>query len=494
MSTLYIDKDSRAKQQYDEPKLRVFDSLENQFTRIQPKLLSTTVEIQNLDQLLQLCLPKTDNSFYLSLPSFDRSLDSYGAGRQDVEFLRNVVIRPEKTILINSIIPQDLDILFFGDIKLTKGNYLELKGFQLIDASIEKYGEYKIECNVDLSSRMAIGQNRMAIVNSVFSRDLVLDLMSIYPVPDYESVIEYIETFKEYLHFRDIHLTNQSKTPLDFEELPVARRVGVMKSQDFHKLNKKDKNFSYTLLDGHKFTNKYNVLLDEDSLTDDFKSDASDQLEFIDLVTACIEKTRSELQQDMVTKKNNQKVEEADKAIREKYGNLLSNEIDDLTQQIEALQSDTQNITQQQNTAIEHAVSDIDIEQIIDDVAEIRLEAEMSVQQKQLDQALNEELTKLSNNLKNEYGRQQTAEIDAMKKDFEAEKSDEINNRLASGGSVRYYIYYKISTEKNAVSMQNSIDNLKPNQFKYNISAEKAKIDRQRNAIRSLEQGCFTAR
>ena len=135
------------------------------------------------------------------MPSFDRRVKQNRRGR---DVIYNIVIRPEKDYLLTSIIPSRFDLIIIGDVTFGKVIDVTVKGIEVIDSNVAKFGEIKVLCNVAVALSDISFTNREGrtitvpdygtrdLQNAVLTHDFVDRLCndkSLYPVPNPEMTI-----------------------------------------------------------------------------------------------------------------------------------------------------------------------------------------------------------------------------------------------------------------------------------------------------------------
>ena len=123
------------------------EPLEDQFEKVRRKLvLHGKNDITDLSKFVSLCFPLIKSAYYVSLPSFERAIETFSQYGQTFECIYNMVIRPEKSGIVSSVLPKELDVVLVGDL-VFKNNIISfvVKGLDLIDENVEKFGELRIE-------------------------------------------------------------------------------------------------------------------------------------------------------------------------------------------------------------------------------------------------------------------------------------------------------------------------------------------------------------
>lgn len=113
------------------------ESIEDQFEKVQRKLsLYGKNDIKDLEKFVSLCFPMIRSTYYVSLPSFERKIET-ARHYQGADCIYNMVLRPAKTGVISSVIPKELDVILIGDL-VFRNNLISfvVKGLDLIDTSV----------------------------------------------------------------------------------------------------------------------------------------------------------------------------------------------------------------------------------------------------------------------------------------------------------------------------------------------------------------------
>ena len=166
------------------------------------------------------CPTKNLSEYFISLPSFNREINKN-------RFINNIVIRPTDTEYSNGVLPDNYELIIIGDIVF--GNTVTsvtVKGIDIIDKSIKKFGEKSVTCNaacaftkVPLRNNPAVsvpeyGLSGRELKDSVFTNDFVDELFQdLSPVPKtkYKMVLKIFEDWQKYIEFRKYYLTKQSE-------------------------------------------------------------------------------------------------------------------------------------------------------------------------------------------------------------------------------------------------------------------------------------------
>ncbi len=244
------------------------ESIEEQFEKIRMKLmLYGRNDISDLSEFVSICFPMIKSTYYVSLPSFVRHVERSESYR-GADCIYNMVLRPQKSGLVVSIIPKELDVILVGDL-VFRNELISfvVKGLDLIDENVEKFGELPIECaaacaitrnNRNLPDYGIVGRD---LYKSFLTRDIVLSLCEkVYPIEHPEKAIEVFEKWTKYIEFRKYFLMVQSRRNECMERVTFQKAYAVS-VQDYRK---NEDIYAEHLLDGNKnFIKKDQVLLDE---------------------------------------------------------------------------------------------------------------------------------------------------------------------------------------------------------------------------------------
>lgn len=271
------------------------ESIEDQFEKVQRKLaLYGKSGITDLKKFVSLCFPMMKSAYYVSLPSFERLVET-SRQYQNSECIYNMVLRPEKTGIVASVIPKELDVILIGDLVFRNGLIsFVVKGLDLIDENVEKFGELRIvcaaACAVTKNSRNLpdYGMEGKDLYKPFLTRDMVLLLCeNVYPIEKPEKAIAIFEEWKKYVEFRSYFLNVQSQRNEIVDNVSYIRAFSISRLD----YRKNEDIYSGHLLDGNRnFIQKNQVLLDEAT---------EDSVEF-PLIRVEISKKLSEINKNMI--------------------------------------------------------------------------------------------------------------------------------------------------------------------------------------------------
>ena len=244
------------------------ESITDQFEKIKRKLsLYGRNDITDLKRFVNLCFPMIKSTYYVSLPSFERKIEK-SRNYQGADCIYNMVLRPEKAGVISSVIPKELDVILVGDL-VFRNNVISfvVKGLDLIDENVEKFGELPVECAaacaITRTSRNLpdYGMDPRNLYNPFLTRDLVLSMCEkVYPIENPERAVEVFEKWQRYVEFRSYFLDVQSQRNEIVQNIEFIRAYSLSRKE----YEKNKDIYSQHLLDNNKnFVQREQVLLDE---------------------------------------------------------------------------------------------------------------------------------------------------------------------------------------------------------------------------------------
>lgn len=244
------------------------ESIEDQFEKIKRKLaLYGKNDITDLRKFVSLCFPMMKSTYYVSLPSFERKIEKADNYR-GADCIYNMVLRPAKTGVISSVIPKELDVVLVGDL-VFRNNLISfvVKGLDLIDENVEKFGELKVECAAACATTRNsknlpdYGIETRDLYKPFLTRDMVLSLCEkVYPIENPERAIEVFEKWKRYVEFRNYFLNVQSQRNESVQKVEFIKAYAVSRSD----YRKNEDIYEQHLLDNNKsFIQREQVLLAE---------------------------------------------------------------------------------------------------------------------------------------------------------------------------------------------------------------------------------------
>ena len=209
------------------------ESLWTQYEKLKTKLGVLTRE--TLQEFIQLALvPQVQNTFYISVPGFDRRIKPNKWGKQCIY---NIVIRPARGLYSDYVLPKKYDLILIGDLTFDSVTAVTIKGIELIDADMQKFGEKEVVCSAlcaftkKVISNRSTGNSfqvpdygdRVDLHDAVLTNDFINELCTkCYPVPHPGQAIRTLEEWKKYLSFRKYYLAKQSERSEEIDGVAVC--------------------------------------------------------------------------------------------------------------------------------------------------------------------------------------------------------------------------------------------------------------------------------
>ena len=231
-----------------------------------------------LQELIAACCPSSYHTYHVSMPSFERKTTTNRRGK---ECIYNIVIRPEKSAYSTNFIPSKYDLIFIGDV--TFGNVIDVtvKGIEVIDSGVAKYGEKSVYCIGACAFATKTFADRMGrqvtvpdygvreMHDATLTHDFIDRLCSeVYPIPNPEEAYRIFGRWQDYIKFRKYYLGVQSEKCEEITDVFAVRGFVVSKAA----YKKNEDTWSSLLLRGHdEFSKGEQVVLDRDvSGSDEF--------------------------------------------------------------------------------------------------------------------------------------------------------------------------------------------------------------------------------
>lgn len=200
-------------------------SLTEQFENIQ-KRIPLDRQVGSFTSFIEECFPTNmAKKYYLSCPNFLREKESSKSGR--VQYLDNVVVRPELSLSMRRVLPDNQNIILIGKIvEGGKKKHLEVKGIQLIDSTMSSPNDIVISaaaCNSFAEEKRSSLYGGTFTINiwsvphvdyedTVFTPNFVYDLIqSCWTVSKPEQIRQSYNIWNKYIEFRKYYLQEQSK-------------------------------------------------------------------------------------------------------------------------------------------------------------------------------------------------------------------------------------------------------------------------------------------
>lgn len=214
-------------------------SLKDQFEVIKKKL---SLPINNLEEFLIYAFPpEKGKNYFISMPSFDRRVKQNRCGKDTIF---NIVIRPEMDSYLSSIMPKKYDLIAIGDVTFGgKVIDISIKGIDVIDSKVAKFGEIKVQCCAAYATKekmISVGGKTIFVADygnidlhdSLLTPDFVDRLCNekdCYPVPEPEKALNIFSKWQEYIKFRKYYLGKLSERCEDTSNVSVCDAYMVTK-------------------------------------------------------------------------------------------------------------------------------------------------------------------------------------------------------------------------------------------------------------------------
>lgn len=196
----------------------------------------------NLQEFLSYAFPtQTSKNYYISTPSFDRRIKQDRRGK---DVIYNIVIRPEKDSYLNNVVPNNYDLMIVGDVTFNNVIDITVKGIELIDINVAKFGEIKVNCyaaTATTTKSFTTRDGRSVTVPDYGTRDLqsavltydfvdrLCNDISSYPVPNPEEALNTFQNWQNYINFRKYFLGKQSERCEEIDDVIVCDSFMVSK-------------------------------------------------------------------------------------------------------------------------------------------------------------------------------------------------------------------------------------------------------------------------
>lgn len=213
--------------------------------------------IATLQEFISMAFPTTSKWYNISMPSFDRGMKENRFGKKSIY---NIVIRPDKDSYLSYILPFNYDLILIGDVTFGSITDITVKGIELIDSNVAKFGEKKVFCTAacafskkEIPNRMTGRMSQVAdygtrdMHDAVLTNDFIVELCdNCYPVPHHEKAIRIFSEWLKYIDFRRYYLGKQSERCEEITSVAVCNAYMVTKEA----YRRNEDSFSAYLLDG----------------------------------------------------------------------------------------------------------------------------------------------------------------------------------------------------------------------------------------------------
>lgn len=233
MAYLYLNFEENLQTGSDNRKDFYAEPLQVQYEKLKAKLNGLGPE--TLQEFIQSALvPQVQNTFHISVPGFDRRIKK---NKRDKQCIYNIVIRLAHNCYIDYVIPEKYDLILVGDLAFESVTAVTIKGIELIDADMQKFGEKEVVCTALCAFTKKVISNRSTgnsfqapdygdyvdLHDAVLTNDFIKKLCTeCYPVPRPEQAIRTLEEWGKYISFRKYYLAKQSERCEEIDDVAVC--------------------------------------------------------------------------------------------------------------------------------------------------------------------------------------------------------------------------------------------------------------------------------
>lgn len=226
-----------------------------------------------LQEFISMAFPAQTSKYYnISMPSFDRRMKENRFGKQCIY---NIVIRPEKDSYLSYILPINYDFIIIGDVTFGGVIDITVKGIELIDSKVAKFGEKRVLCTAacafskkEIPNRITGRTSQVAdygtrdMHDAVLTNDFVASLTNdLYPVPHPEKAMRVFSEWQKYINFRKYYLGKQSERCEEITDIAVCNSYMITKEA----YRRNEDAFSAYLLDGiEQFSKGEQIILSKE--------------------------------------------------------------------------------------------------------------------------------------------------------------------------------------------------------------------------------------
>ncbi len=225
------------------------NSLNEQYEALKPKLGNYAPE--TLQQFIAQLFPTTGKEYYVSLPGFDRAIKENRRGKQCIY---NFVIRAKKD-MYTYVMSDNYDVIIIGDV--TFGNIIDItvKGIELIDVSVAKFGEKSVYCTAACAFTKKVLPTGISVPDygtrdlhdSVLTNNFVDELCNeLFPVPNPREALKTFDAWQKYIDFRKYYLNKQSEKCKSISAVEICD--SYMISREAYR--RREEEYAPLLLDG----------------------------------------------------------------------------------------------------------------------------------------------------------------------------------------------------------------------------------------------------
>ena len=225
-----------------------------------------------LQEFIAMAFPANTSKYYnISMPSFDRRMKENRVGKH----IYNIVIRPEKDSYLSYILPSNYDFIIIGDVTFGSVIDITVKGIELIDSKVAKFGEKRVLCTAacafskkEIPNRITGRTSQVAdygtrdMHDAVLTNDFVASLSNdLYPVPHPEKAMKVFIDWLKYIQFRKYYLGKQSERCEEITDIAVCNSYMITKEA----YRRNEDAFSAYLLDGiEQFSKGEQIILSKE--------------------------------------------------------------------------------------------------------------------------------------------------------------------------------------------------------------------------------------
>ena len=228
-----------------------------------------------LQEFITQCFPIVTATYCISMPAFEREIQTRTKkdGTAGPQFVNNVVLRPDlsdNSRRMMAKVPPQYDVILIGDITFGSVFSFSVKGIELIDSKVAKYGECKISCiaacafaQKQLNNGASVPDyGGVGLKDPVLTRDFIDRLCTeVYPIPNPQDAYHIFGKWQEYIKFRKYYLGVQSEKCEEITDVFAVRGYVVTKAS----YKKNEDTWSSLLLGGHEEHSKgEQILLDRE--------------------------------------------------------------------------------------------------------------------------------------------------------------------------------------------------------------------------------------
>lgn len=188
-------------------------SLKEQYALLQKRIPSNR-QVSSFDSFIERCFPSDfTKKYFISCPNFLR--EKHQSADDKPSFLNNLVIRPELTLNMRSVLPDNQNIILIGDIyEGGKLKMFQVKGIQLIDSFMSSPYDIPIVgssvCNSFTRNIWSI--NHVDYNDTIFTPNYIADIIeNCWTVKHPQEIRRIYEVWNKYIDFRNYYLKEQSK-------------------------------------------------------------------------------------------------------------------------------------------------------------------------------------------------------------------------------------------------------------------------------------------